>query len=53
MAVVDDVAAEAAAARLGSPAQQGEEMGCGEEGSIRSSYWRIRSRRPTSREGTV
>jgi hypothetical protein len=26
-------------------------MGCGEEGSIRSSYWRIRSRRPTSREG--
>jgi hypothetical protein len=43
MAVVDDVAAAAAATRLGSPAQQGEEMSCGEEGSIRSSYWRIRN----------
>jgi hypothetical protein len=53
MAIVDDATAAAAAARFGSPAQQGEEMDCGEDGSIRSSYWRIRSRRPTSREGTV
>ena len=32
MAVVDDVAAAAAAARLGSSARQGEEMGCAEKG---------------------